>query len=53
MKDKITELLKQYEDTHTQGVYRCDYDELADELIKLFRQPVDRLELNVNETRKI
>lgn len=36
MKDKIIELLKQYEDAHTQGVYRCDYDELAGEVVKLF-----------------
>lgn len=39
MKDKIIELLKQYEDKHTLGVYRGDYDELADEVVKLFCQP--------------
>lgn len=39
MKEKIIELLKQYEDKHTHGVYRCDYDELADEVVKLFCQP--------------
>ena len=39
MKDKIIELLKQYEDAHTQGVYRCDYDELAEEVVKLFLIP--------------
>lgn len=36
MKDKIIELLKQYEDAHTQGVYRCDYDELAGDIVKIF-----------------
>ena len=38
MKDKIIELLKQYENTYTQSVYTYDYDELADEVVKLFCQ---------------
>lgn len=39
MKDKIIELLKKYEDVHTQGVYRCDYDEIAQDIVKLFAIP--------------
>jgi len=37
MKNKIIELFCQFQDRQTIGVYSCDYPELANRIIELFR----------------
>ena len=36
---QVKKLLHDYEDYETKGVYSCDYDELAQEIVKLFAIP--------------
>ena len=36
---QVKKLLHDYEDYETKGVYSCDYNELAQEIVKLFAIP--------------
>ena len=36
---QVKRLFHEYEDYETNGVYSCDYDELAQEIVKLFAIP--------------
>lgn len=36
---QVKKLFHDYEDYETKGVYSCDYDELAKEIVKLFATP--------------